>query len=204
MNVLVGCEYSGRVRDAFAAKGHNAWSCDLKATEAPGNHYQESVFDVLRRKEPWDLFIWHPPCTVLTSAGQWYYKQHPDLRDAGVAFFMEGIRLSMYIPRVCTENPAGIMTKLYRKPDQTVDPYFFGEPERKRTCLWLRGLPRLNGLVEVARDKKAHAPEPSYIYADGRKGYFTDRYSGNSKNGGHNRSRSFLSIANAMAEQWNF
>jgi len=197
MKVLVACEYFGIVRDAFSKRGHDAWSCDLLPTEKLGNHLQIDVLEIIN--QDWDLMIAHPPCTALTSAGRWYYRDKVEETIRGAAFFMELVNAP--IAKICIENPAGIMSTFYRKPDQCVDPYFFGEPQRKRTCLWLKNLPKLNGLVEVARNKKAFEPNPVYVDYTGKKRYFTDAIAGN-KDGRHHRSKSFESIAQAMAEQW--
>jgi hypothetical protein len=199
MNVLIGCERSGIIREAFAARGHNAWSCDLEPSDIPGNHVQCDVRLLLT--DYWDLFIAHPPCTRLSSAGSWTKKfpdrfpDHSQQLQEAISFF-----LALYnapIKKVCIENPAGVMTKIFRQANQYIDPYFFGQPQRKRTGLWLRGLPRLNGLIEVAKNKKQFEPAPMYVDKNGKKRYFTD---GNTT--GVKRSVSFQSIADAMAAQW--
>lgn len=194
MRVLVACEFSGRVRDAFLAKGHDAVSCDLLPTEAPGPHIQGDVREVL--DQGWDLMIAHPPCQRLTSCGRWYWKNKPDLVNEAVDLFMSLVNAP--IPKWCIENPAGIMSRRYRKPNQVIHPWYFEEPAMKRTCLRLRGLPRLNGSVKVARDPVPLLP----VYTDksGKKRYFTDAISG--VKGGKARSMTFASIANAMAAQW--
>jgi len=192
-NILIACEFSGIVRDAFILKGFNAISCDLLPTEKPGPHYQGNVLDIIN--DGFDLMIAHPPCTALTSSGQWYYKQFPDLVNDAATFFIS--LATCNIEKICIENPTGVMTKRFRKPDQIIHPYYFGEPHMKRTALWLKNLPLL-----THPDKNQLAkPDPIYIDKSGTKRFFTDAISGD-RNGGHLRSRTFQSIASAMAEQW--
>lgn len=141
MKILVACEFSGVVRDAFAARGHDAWSCDLLPTERPGQHIQGDVLDILG--DGWDMMIAHPPCTHLAVSGARYFaeKRADGRQQAAVDFFMRLVNAP--IERVAVENPVCIMSTLYRKPDQIIQPYQFGHPESKKTCLWLRGLPML-------------------------------------------------------------
>jgi len=141
MRVLVACEFSGVVRDAFAKRGHDAWSCDILPTEIPGNHIQGNVLNILN--DGWDLMIAHPPCTHLSSSGaRWFAAKRADGRQQqGVDFFMRLAEAP--IPKTAIENPIGIMSRIYRKPDQIIQPWQFGHPESKATCLWLRGLPTL-------------------------------------------------------------
>lgn len=141
MKVLVACEYSGTVRDAFAAKGHEAWSCDILPSDTPGNHYQGDVGDILSNH--WDLIIAHPPCTHLAVSGcRWFDKKIADGRQqAAVDFFMKFTNINCN--KIAIENPISIMSTKYRKPDQIIHPYMFGDGERKATCLWLKNLPKL-------------------------------------------------------------
>jgi site-specific DNA-cytosine methylase len=141
MRVLVACEYSGRVRDAFAKRGHDAWSCDLLPTEAPGNHYQGDVFEVVNRG--WDLLIAHPPCTDLAVSGARHFaaKKADGRQDAALDFVRK--LLSLKIPKIALENPVSIISSHIRKPDQIIQPWQFGHTEQKATCLWLKGLPLL-------------------------------------------------------------
>lgn len=134
MRVLVACEYSGRVRDAFLALGHDAMSCDLLDTEVPGPHYQGDVRDVI--DYPWDLMICHPPCTHLSVSGARHFeaKRQDGRQQAAVSFFMMLAR-QRHIPRIAIENPVCIMSSLWRKPDQTIQPWQFGHGETKATCL---------------------------------------------------------------------
>lgn len=182
MKILVACEYSGTVRDAFIAKGHDAMSCDLLPTDKPGPHYQGDVRDVL--DYPWDLAICHPPCTALSVSGSRHFesKRMDGRQQSGASFFMLFTKIS--IPRVAIENPVSIMSTLYRKPDQIIQPWQFGHGETKATCLWLKGLPILQPTDIVdGRENRIHRMPPS-----------PDRWK--------ERSKTFEGIAAAMAEQW--
>jgi site-specific DNA-cytosine methylase len=182
VRVLVACEYSGTVRGAFLARGHEAMSCDLLPTEAPGPHYQGDVRDVL--DYPWDLMIAHPPCTHLSVSGARHFeaKRLDGRQQAAVSFFMSLARAP--IPRIAIENPVCIMSSLWRKPDQTVQPWQFGHGETKATCLWLKGLPRLTATDVVdGREQRIHRMPPS-----------EDRWK--------LRSATYRGIAEAMADQW--
>lgn len=194
MRVLIACEFSGVVRDAFLARGHDAWSCDLLPTEAPGPHIQGDVLSVLG--DGWDLMIAHPPCTYLTVAGN-KWMGHPkfptraDDRKAAIRFFMA--LCDAAIPRVAIENPIGIMSTHFRKPDCVIQPWMFGHGETKATCLWLRGLPPL--IPTHMRDDLFAAHEP-----DGREQRLHRLPPSATR--WKERSRTFLGIAAAMAEQW--
>ena len=139
--ILVACEFSGIVRDAFAARGHDAMSCDLLPTETPGQHYQGDIRDVLHAN--WDLMIAHPPCTDLSVSGAaWFAQKRLDGRQqAGISFFM--LLAKADIPKIAIENPISIMSSFWKKPDQIIQPWQFGHLEQKSTCLWLKGLPPL-------------------------------------------------------------
>lgn len=139
LNILVACEYSGIVRSAFVALGHNAWSCDLLPTEIPGQHYQGDVRDLL--KEKWDLMIAHPPCTHLAVSGaRYFYRKQAEQAEA-----LEFVRLLMNAPieHIAIENPISVISSRIRKPDQIIQPWQFGHGETKATCLWLFGLQKL-------------------------------------------------------------
>jgi hypothetical protein len=183
MKVLVACEYSGIVREAFKAKGHDAWSCDILPTEQPGNHIQGDVRDILN--DGWDLMIAHPPCTFLAHAGARWFKVQPDRMqkaEEGFAFFMEMINAP--IPLIAVENPYSILIpRWYKPPTQVIHPYQFGHEVTKWTGLWLKGLPEL-------RYTKVH-PNP-------RKNW--SKYEGS--HNGKARSKTFVGIALAMADQW--
>ena len=181
MKVLIACEFSGIIRDAFIARGHDAWSCDLIPSERPGKHYQGDVFDIIY--ENWDLVIAHPPCTDLASSGaRWFKEKISDGRQQlSIDFFMKFTRLN--IP-FAIENPIGIMSTIYRKPDQIIQPWQYGHGETKATCLWLNNLPILKPTdIVTGREPKVHYMSPSEDRAK-------------------NRSRTYAGIAEAMAAQW--
>lgn len=180
MNVLVACEFSGVVRDAFRARGHDAWSCDLLPSEREGPHLQGDVRQYL--VPGWDLMIAHPPCTYLCSSGaRWWATRRAEQAEA-VAFFL--VLAKSPIPRIALENPIGILSTLLRPAHQIIQPWQFGHPETKATCLWLKNLPPLQptDIVE-GREPRVHWEPPS-----------PDRQK--------NRSRTCEGIARAMAEQW--
>lgn len=182
MKILIACEQSGAVRDAFSALGHDAMSCDLLPSDTPGQHYQGDVRDVL--DYPWDIMIAHPPCTHLSVSGARHFeaKRMDGRQQEGVSFFM--MLTKTQIPRVAIENPISIMSSLWRKPDQIIQPWMFGHGETKATCLWLRNLPPLIPTDVVdGRENRIHKMPPS-----------ADR--------GKLRSVTYAGIAKAMAEQW--
>ncbi len=180
MRVLVACEFSGTVRDAFAGFGHDAWSCDLLPTERPGQHFQCGVMDVL--DEGWDLMIAHPPCTHLAVSGSRWFKDKQPEQAAALAFVRE--LMNAPIERIAIENPISVISSRIRKPDQIVQPWMFGHGETKATCLWLKNLPKLTptNIVE-GREPKVHRMSPG-----------PDRWK--------RRSRTYEGIAYAMASQW--
>ena len=199
MRILIACEFSGIVRDAFCAAGHDAISCDLLPTEKPGSHYQGDVLDILNDK--WDMMIAHPPCTYLTNAGNAHASKpgRAAKRDEAFDFFMKLANAD--IPKICIENPVGYVNTHWRKPDQIIHPYYFGDAKMKRTCLWLKGLPKLE--YDINRYPK---PEPIYISSGdvtfGKKVYWTE-YVGKSRvDGWKIRSRTSAAIAEAMTTQW--
>jgi hypothetical protein len=182
MKVLVACEFSGIVRDAFAALGHDAWSCDLLPTERPGNHIMGDVLGILG--DGWDLMIAHPPCTHLAVSGaRWFREKRADGRQQeAIDFFMALVNAP--IDKIAVENPVCIMSRIYRKPDQIIQPWQFGHGETKATCLWLKGLPLLQpSNVVDGRAHRVHLCPPG-------PGRWAER------------SRTFPGIAAAMAEQW--
>lgn len=150
MRVLVACEFSGTVRDAFVASGHEAMSCDLLPTESPGNHYQGDVRDVIG--DSWDLMIAHPPCTYLCSSGLHWNKRTPG-RESMTLEALEFVRTLMDAPigRIAIENPVGRISTAIRKPDQTIQPWQFGHDASKATCLWLKNLPKLKTTKSLIR-----------------------------------------------------
>lgn len=182
MRVLVACEYSGRVRDAFIKRGHDAMSCDILPTDAPGPHYQGDVRDILG--DGWDLMIAHPPCTHLAVSGARHFaaKKASGVQDEALDF----VRLLLDAPimRIALENPVSIISSRIRKPDQIIQPWQFGHGETKATCLWLKNLTLLRptNIVE-GRNDRIHKMPPS-------------------PNRWKERSRTYEGIAEAMAEQW--
>jgi hypothetical protein len=195
MRVLVACEYSGTVRDAFVALGHDAVSCDLLPSEMPGPHYKGDVRDVLGAG--WDLMVAHPPCTYLSSSGLHWNKRVPGRQEKTEAA-LEFVRLLMLAPiaRIALENPVGCIGTRIRPADQIVQPYQFGEDASKQTCLWLKGLPKLWPTAFV---------EPRMVNGKPRWANQTD--SGQNRLGPSEdrwklRSNTFRGIAQAMAQQW--
>lgn len=189
MRVLVACEFSGTVRDAFAAKGHDAWSCDLLPSETPGNHYKGDVFDILH--EQWDLMIAHPPCTHLAVSGARWFPEKRIEQQQAIGFFM--LLATAKIPRIAIENPICIMSRVWRRPDQIIQPWQFGHGETKATCLWLMGLPLL---IPTHADGDLYRPEtpPERVARVHMMPPSPDRW--------RERSRTFPGIARAMADQW--
>jgi len=199
MRVLVACEHSGIVREAFAARGHDVWSCDLEESLQPGNHIQADVLTVL--DAGWDLMIAHPPCTYLTYAGMahWNKPGRAEKREAAMEFFMQMVNAP--IPRICVENPRGYPHQVYRQPDQVIHPWMFGDSAMKRTSLWLKNLPRLTwaDINLFGFEVTAVAP-PAALTIDrrGKKRHWTD----SAVRDPMERSRTFPGIAAAMAAQW--
>jgi len=195
MKVLVACEFSGTVRDAFIARGHDAMSCDLLPTEKPGPHHQGSVLDIL--DQGWDLMIAHPPCTYLTASGLHWNKRRPGRAaqtEEAVAFVMA--LANAPIPRIAIENPIGCLSTRWRKPDQIIQPHQFGHDASKATCLWLVGLPTLQPTLMVP---------PRMVNGRPRWGNQTDSGQNRlppSKDRWALRSITYQGIANAMADQW--
>ena len=180
MRVLVACEFSGVVRDAFRALGHDAWSCDIEPSETAGQHYQGDVRDML--EAGWDLLIAHPPCTHLASSGARWFKTKTDEQAHALGFVLQLWRAP--VARIAIENPIGILSSAWRKPDQIIQPWQFGHGETKATCLWLKHLPLLKPTAVVnGREPRVHFMPPS------------DERS-------KERSRTYAGVAAAMAEQW--
>ena len=182
MKILIACEYSGTVSDAFLALGHDAISCDLLPTDKPGPHYQGNVFDL--NLASFDLMIAHPPCTHLAVSGARHFaaKKADGRQQQAIDFFM---RLAVApVPRIAIENPVCIISSVWRKPDQTIQPWQFGHGETKATCLWLKELPKLQPTDIVdGREQRIHKMPPS-----------PDRWK--------LRSATYTGIAQAMAAQW--
>ena len=182
MRVLVACEFSGVVRDAFLANGHDAMSCDLLETESEGRHYKGDVRDVI--DDGWDLMIAHPPCTYLAVSGARWFNEPGRREEQDKALDFVSELMNCGINRICIENPVSVISSRIRKPDQIIQPYEFGHGETKRTCLWLKNLPKLEGTDYVeGREHRVHKMGPS-------------------ENRWKERSRFFTGIAKAMADQW--
>ena len=194
MKILVACEYSGRVREAFIAKGHEVTSCDFEPSEDNSpNHYQGDIRDLLTQQ--WDLMIAHPPCTYLTVSANKWFKDQPerksgalvgqarrDARDEAIEFFM--FLYNQPVEKIAIENPIGTMSSRFRRPNQVIQPWMFGHGETKATCLWTKGLTNLQPTNIVSgREQRLHKLPPG-----------KDRWK--------ERSRTFQGIADAMAAQW--
>lgn len=181
MNVLVACEFSGIVRDAFIKRGHNVLSCDKLPSERPGPHYQGDIMDILDL-DHWDLMIAHPPCTYLAVSGaRWWANRKQEQEEA-----LEFVQRLMDAPikKIAIENPIGLISTRIRKPDQIIQPWMFGHGETKATCLWLKNLPKLVPTDIVSgRDDRIHRMPPG-------------------PNRGKERSRTYQGIADAFAAQW--
>lgn len=189
MRVLVACEFSGIVRDAFLKKGHDAWSCDLLPCEAGGPHIQGDVLEVL--DAGWDLMIAHPPCTHLAVSGARWFKDKAVEQEEALRFVQRLLEAS--VDKIALENPVSIISSRIRKPSQIIQPWQFGHPESKKTCLWLKNLPKL---------------EPTNILELPECGYWSNQTpSGQNKLGPSEdrwkeRAKTYQGIADAMADQW--
>jgi len=180
MKVLIACEFSGVVRDAFSRHGHDAMSCDLLPSETTGEHYQGDVRDIL--DNGWDLMIATPPCTYLACSGARWFKLRQAEQEDAVRFTQ--CLMNAAIPRIAIENPIGVLSTRIRKPDQIIQPWMFGHGETKATCLWLKNLPLLvpTNIVD-GREHRIHRMPPSATR-------------------GRERSRTYAGIAECFAEQW--
>ena len=189
MRVLVACEYSGVVRDAFTAKGHDAWSCDIIDSESEGQHIRGDALEVLHKG--WDLMIAHPPCTHLSVSGaRWFTegKKPIFLRENALDFVKK--LMAAPIDRICIENPVSVISSHIREADQTINPYQFGHTEYKRTCLWLKNLPLLketNNVLEETKELPDKIANRIWWLGSGK---------------GKERSKFYTGIASAMADQW--
>lgn len=180
MKVLIGCEFSGRVRDAFSEMGHDAWSCDFRKSERPGKHIVGDVLVALR--DHWDLLIAFPPCTHLCVSGAKHFEFKKEEQEESLVFVAALMNSS--VKRIAIENPVGVISTRIRKPDQIIEPYEFGHGEVKQTCLWLKNLPKLRSTDEAhGRDPRVHRESPG-------------------PNREKNRSRTYTGVADAMARQW--
>lgn len=179
MKVLIGCERSGIVREAFAAKGHDVWSVDMVPSELPGQHIISDVVEVAYSND-WDMLIAHPPCQYVSYAGARWWRRKGWADEQQKSLYLFQLLLRAPIERICVENPRGLPSKLIRKPDDVIQPYEFGHNVSKRTYLWLKNLPPL--MKELLN--------PNF-----EKGWVKN-------SNGFNRSRTFSGIAAAMANQW--
>ncbi len=194
MKVLVACEFSGVVRDAFRKRGHDAWSCDLlPAEDASPHHFTGNIFDylTLAHQGSWDLMIAHPPCTFLAVSGARWMKDRPEKVEHALEFVQ--VLMELDIPRIAIENPIGVISTRIRKPDQIIQPWMFGHGETKATCLWLKNLPPLipthkSGDLFAAEEPKERVARV-HLEPPG-----PERWK--------NRSRTYAGIAAAMADQW--
>ena len=193
MKVLVACEYSGRVRDAFTARGHEAVSCDLLPSDAPGGkHYQGDVRDILGLG--WDLLVAFPPCTYLCSSGLHWNTRRPErAQQTEEALAFVRLLLDAPVPRIALENPVGCISTRVRKPDQVIQPWQFGDPESKTTCLWLKGLPLLRPTNVLPLPPGGRWANQT-ASGQNRLGPGPDRWK--------LRSQTYPGIAAAMADQW--
>jgi len=201
LKVLVACEYSGRVRDAFIARGHTAMSCDLLPTDVAGPHYQGDVFDIIN--DGWDLMIAHPPCTYLSVSGMhWTTRglRDPQLTENALEFVQR--LMDAPIERIAVENPISVISSRIRKPDQIISPYQFGHDASKKTCLWLKGLPLLTP-TQMVEPRVVITPsgKPAKRWGNQCDNYGQDKLPP-SADRWKLRSATYQGIADAMADQW--
>ena len=182
MKVIIACEFSGIVREAFREKGHDAWSCDLLPAEDGSKFHIRGDVVVPLIRGGWDLMIAHPPCTYLAVSGARWFKGKEKKQEQALNFVK--MLLDQPIAKIALENPVSIISSRIRKPDQIVQPFYFGDPFRKTTCLWLKGLPPLKRTSDMTTGKQACWREPPH----------KDRWK--------RRSRTYLGFAIAMASQW--
>ena len=202
MKVLVACEFSGVVREAFKARGHDAWSCDLLPTEIPGQHIQGDVMEIL--DNGWDMMIGHPPCTYISYAGtaHWNKLGRISLRLEALDFFRQ--LWEAPIDKICLENPKSCASPVIAKYSQVIQPFYFGDSAYKTTWLWLKNLPLLTYATQdtfFETKSTIPPPDPIYVNKNGKKCHFVDACKGG-KNRAKNRARFWTGIADAMAEQW--
>ena len=201
MKILIACEYSGRVRDAFIARGHAAMSCDLLPTDALGPHYQGDVFDIIN--DGWDLMIAHPPCTYLSVSGMhWTTRglRDPQLTEDALAFVQR--LMDAPVERIAVENPISVISSRIRKPDQIISPYQFGHDASKKTCLWLKNLPLLTA-TQIVEPRIVITPsgKPAKRWGNQCDNYGQDKLPP-SADRWKLRSATYQGIADAMAAQW--
>ena len=198
--VLIACECSGAVRDAFIARGFDAMSCDIKPTENPGPHYQGDVFDIINNG--WDLMIAHPPCTHLAVSGSKHFaKKIADGRQQAALDFVQRL-MDAPIARIAIENPISVISSKIRKPEQIIQPWMFGQPVTKATCLWLKGLPLLKPTNIVSRGEFKTWVCTKTGKAKSMHHWFYETSCLPQKERAAARSKTFQGIADAMADQW--
>lgn len=201
MKILIACEFSGTVREAFKKLGHDVLSCDLEPTDIPGNHYQGDIMDIIN--DGWDMMIAHPPCTYLTVTGNKWFKdeykdrfptRQQDRKDA-IKFFMQ--LANAPIDKIAIENPIGIMSSTWKKPDQIIQPWQYGHEATKSTCLWLKNLPLLIPTKVVNKGEFV-------TFKSGKRmtKWYADAASHSPKERAKIRNKTFQGIADAMADQW--
>ncbi|HEA68312.1 MAG TPA: hypothetical protein ENI07_16055 [Desulfobacterales bacterium] len=203
MKILIACEYSGIVRDAFIARGHDAMSCDLLPTESPGPHYQGDVFNIIN--DGWDMMIGFPPCTFITYAGtrHWDNPGRLENRLEALQFFAQ-LWLAP-VDKICLENPRGCASPVIAKYSQLINPYYFGDSFSKPTCLWLKKLPLLqHSETDTLFEQRTHVDKGEFVEFVTNKGTIKKEAKWYRELGGnsHARSKTFPGIADAMAEQW--
>ena len=192
VKVLVACEFSGAVRDAFIASGHDAVSCDLEPCDTPGPHYKGDVMDIIN--DGWDMMIAFPPCTHLCVSGAKHFdqKRKDGRQQQGIDFFMS--LANAPINRIAIENPVGIISSVWRPPDQIIQPWQFGDPHTKTTCLWLKGMPMLKPTQIVGKGNRIYTPSGKSVPEWYTRTGAVPRAKA--------RSKTFPGIAQAMAAQW--
>lgn len=211
MKVLIACEESQIVCKEFREKGHEAYSCDIQYCSGnfPQWHIKDDIFNVIN--DNWDIMIAFPPCTHLAVSGAaWFEKKKKDGRQKeGIDFFLK--LANSNIKKICLENPVGIMSKIYKKPDQIIQPYYFGDSFSKKTCLWLKNLPKLyhNKNINLFDNKITHVDKGEFFYWIDKKGnnkkqplWYYQAFINNKKERSLIRSKTFPGIAKAMANQW--
>lgn len=196
MKILVACEYSGRVRDAFTAKGHDAISCDYLESRTPGKHYQGNVFDIINNG--FDMLVGFPPCTFITNVNTKWRGDIERLKQACDAMKFFADLYSAPIEKICLENPVGMLSSCFRKPDQIISPVYFGGCEQKKTCLWLKNLhPLIHSKHNTLFEPATHGILSEEFTSN--KSHRQSHWYNNNKG---ERSTTFYAIANAMADQW--
>lgn len=202
MKILIGCEFSGTVRESFAKMGHNVWSCDIEPSDIPGKHYQGDINNIIN--DGWDMLIAFPPCTHLAVSGAKHFEQKrlDGRQHQGIDFFMSMINAD--IEKIAVENPIGIMSSLYKKPNQIIQPYEYGHEAQKSTCLWLKNLPNLVPTNIVGKGEFYTTPSGKKMAK-----WMCDPVGKDGKKLAYGsveikkiRNKTFQGIADAMANQW--